>query len=116
VIQKDISLRDALCGVSFTVKHLDGRLLHITSPAGEVVRPNSFQVVHDEGMPFPGRPYVKGHLYVNFQVGGAGRTGAGRVRRTLRVCVGGLPRRGRRWERRNTPRGWNCEPSQRRPL
>ncbi|GBF94698.1 dnaJ [Raphidocelis subcapitata] len=68
VMQKDISLRDALCGVSFTVKHLDGRLLHITSPAGEVVRPNSFQVVHDEGMPFPGRPYVKGHLYINFQV------------------------------------------------
>lgn len=68
VIQKEISLRDALCGVSFTVKHLDGRVLHITSPPGEVVRPNSFQVVSDEGMPFPGRPYVKGHLYINFQV------------------------------------------------
>ena len=27
VIQKDISLRDALTGVSFTVTHLDGRLL-----------------------------------------------------------------------------------------
>jgi DnaJ family protein A protein 2 len=78
VIQKSINLRDALCGVSFTVKHLDGRLLHITSPPGEVVRPGSFQVVADEGMPFPGRPYVKGHLYINFQVGhgGEGR-GAG---------------------------------------
>ncbi len=70
VIQKDISLREALTGVSFTVKHLDGRLLHITSPVGEVVRPNCFQCVSDEGMPFPGRPYVKGHLYINFQVRG----------------------------------------------
>lgn len=68
VIQKDISLRDALCGVSFTVKHLDGRILHISSPPGEVVRPGSFQCVAEEGMPFPGRPYVKGHLYINFQV------------------------------------------------
>jgi DnaJ family protein A protein 2 len=85
VIQKDISLRDALCGVSFTVKHLDGRVLHITSPAGEVVKPGSFQLVADEGMPFPGRPYVKGHLYINFQV---------RARRRR----GGARRGGCRWE------------------
>lgn len=68
VIQKDISLRDALTGVSFTVKHLDGRLLRISSPPGEVVKPGSFMAVADEGMPFPGRPYVKGNLYINFQV------------------------------------------------
>ncbi|KAI8463685.1 MAG: DnaJ-like protein [Monoraphidium minutum] len=68
VIQRDISLRDALCGVAFNVKHLDGRLLRISTPAGEVVRPGSFQKVDEEGMPFPGRPYVKGHLYVHFSV------------------------------------------------
>ncbi|KIZ04147.1 putative DnaJ proteinJ1 [Monoraphidium neglectum] len=68
VIVKEINLRDALCGVSFTIKHLDGRVLHITSPEGEVVRPDCVQCVADEGMPYPGRPYVKGNLYINFQV------------------------------------------------
>jgi DnaJ family protein A protein 2 len=68
VMQKDITLADALCGVDFTVKHLDGRLLRISSAPGAVVRPGSFQAVPDEGMPFPGRPYVKGNLYINFQV------------------------------------------------
>jgi DnaJ homolog subfamily A member 2 len=84
VIQREVSLRDALCGVSFTVKHLDGRLLHITSPTGEVVKPGSFQCVPEEGMPFPGRPYVKGHLYINFQVG-RGERGGPRTRACVRV-------------------------------
>lgn len=69
VIQRTVGLREALTGVDFTMKHLDGRLLHIKSPAGGVIKPSSFQCVPDEGMPFPGRPYVKGHLYVHFKVG-----------------------------------------------
>ena len=68
VIQRDIALRDALTGVSFDIKHLDGRLLRVSTAPGEVVKPGSFLVVPDEGMPFPGRPYVKGNLYVNFNV------------------------------------------------
>jgi DnaJ-class molecular chaperone len=56
--------------VHFTVKQLDGRTLAIKSPAGAVIKPGSFQVVRDEGMPMHGRPMLKGNLYINFEVRG----------------------------------------------
>eukprot|EP00775_Hariotina_reticulata_P012213 gene12213-12350_t len=68
IIQKQISLKEALCGCSFTIKHLDGRLIKITSPPGEVIKPNSFKVVAEEGMPTHGRPFIKGNLYIKFEV------------------------------------------------
>lgn len=37
-------------------------------PAGEVIKPDTFKCVHDEGMPFPGRPFQKGNLYIHFVV------------------------------------------------
>lgn len=69
VVEKTISLKEALCGYSFTVQHLDGRTLHIKSGEGQVIKPNSFQVVQNEGMPVHGRPFVKGNLYIKFEVG-----------------------------------------------
>lgn len=68
LIEKHISLRQALCGCSFAVKHLDGRTLHVATSPGQVIKPHSFQVVSDEGMPVHGRPFVKGNLYINFDV------------------------------------------------
>jgi DnaJ family protein A protein 2 len=85
LLEKEISLREALCGYSFSVQHLDGRVLHIKTKAGEVIKPNSFMVVTGEGMPVHGRPFVKGNLYVRFEVGGG--EGADCVR--ARVFVGG---------------------------
>lgn len=66
--EKDISLVEALCGFSFTIKHLDGRLLAIKSEPGSVVKPGDYKAISDEGMPFPGRPFEKGRLYVQFNV------------------------------------------------
>lgn len=37
-------------------------------PAGEVIKPDTFKVIKDEGMPLHGRPYQKGNLYVQFKV------------------------------------------------
>ncbi|GIL76075.1 hypothetical protein Vretimale_5701 [Volvox reticuliferus] len=68
VMEKTISLAEALTGCTFTFKHLDGRVLRVTIPQGEVIKPNSFKRLHDEGMPFQGRPYQKGNLYVRFNV------------------------------------------------
>mmetsp|Transcript_1205 Transcript_1205/g.4272 ORF Transcript_1205/g.4272 Transcript_1205/m.4272 type:complete len:412 (+) Transcript_1205:249-1484(+) len=65
---KDISLVEALCGFSFTIKHLDGRLLSIKSEPGSIVKPGDFKAINDEGMPFKGRPFDKGRLYVKFNV------------------------------------------------
>jgi DnaJ family protein A protein 2 len=68
LLEKTISLKEALCGCSFTVQHLDGRTLHIKTNEGQVIKPNSFMVVQSEGMPVHGRPFVKGNLYVRFEV------------------------------------------------
>jgi hypothetical protein len=70
IIMKPISLKEALCGVHFTIKHLDGRTLSIKSVPGEVIKPNSFKVVTEEGMPVHTRPYIKGNLYIKFEVSG----------------------------------------------
>lgn len=39
VMEKKISLTEALCGCQFTIQHLDGRQLHVKSPEGHVIEP-----------------------------------------------------------------------------
>lgn len=68
IMVKTITLQEALCGVHLTVKHLDGRTLSIKSGPGEVIKPNSFKCVVEEGMPVHTRPFVKGNLYIKFEV------------------------------------------------
>eukprot|EP00243_Klebsormidium_subtile_P005977 TRINITY_DN247_c0_g1_i1.p1 TRINITY_DN247_c0_g1~~TRINITY_DN247_c0_g1_i1.p1 ORF type:complete len:421 (+),score=134.76 TRINITY_DN247_c0_g1_i1:168-1430(+) len=64
----DINLTEALCGFQFPVTHLDGRQLLIKSLPGEIIKPNQFKAIHDEGMPQYQRPFTKGSLYVHFNV------------------------------------------------
>lgn len=68
VIEKDISLTEALCGTSFYVQHLDGRVLEVLTLPGEVIKPDSWKCINEEGMPVHGRPYEKGNLYIRFSV------------------------------------------------
>lgn len=68
IMEKKISLVEALCGFETIVEHLDGRHLHIKSIAGEVIKPNQFKAVHGEGMPQHGNPFVKGQLVILFKV------------------------------------------------
>jgi DnaJ family protein A protein 2 len=64
-----ISITEALCGFSkVLVKHLDGRGLTINHPAGEVINPGAVKCVAGEGMPQYKRPFVKGNLYIRFNV------------------------------------------------
>jgi hypothetical protein len=47
-VEKKIKLTEALCGATFTVNHLDGRILFI-STKGEVLKPGlilQFQVIY----------------------------------------------------------------------
>ncbi|KAF0726909.1 hypothetical protein Ae201684_014902 [Aphanomyces euteiches] len=68
IMEKKITLVEALCGFETIVEHLDGRHLHIKSIAGEVIKPNQFKAVHGEGMPQHGNPFVKGQLVILFKV------------------------------------------------
>lgn len=65
---QDISLAEALCGTSFYVQHLDGRVLEVLTLPGEVIKPDSWKCINEEGMPVHGRPYEKGNLYIRFAV------------------------------------------------
>ncbi|KAK0592716.1 hypothetical protein LWI29_024175 [Acer saccharum] len=67
-VEHTLSLTEALCGFHFIITHLDGRQLLIKSQPGEVVKPDQFKAVNDEGMPMYQRPFMRGKLYIHFSV------------------------------------------------
>ncbi|XP_052114907.1 dnaJ protein homolog [Arachis duranensis] len=67
-VEHTLSLTESLCGFQFVLTHLDGRQLLIKSNPGEVVKPDSFKAINDEGMPIYQRPFMKGKLYIHFTV------------------------------------------------
>lgn len=40
----------------------------MTTQPGEVIKPDTFKSISEEGMPIQGKPYEKGNLYVRFEV------------------------------------------------
>lgn len=67
-MEHTLSLTEALCGFHFVLTHLDGRQLLIKSGPGEVIKPDQSKAINDEGMPHHQRPFMKGRLYINFDV------------------------------------------------
>lgn len=67
-VDRTLSLTEALCGFQFVLTHLDGRQLLIKSSPGEVIKPGQYKAIDDEGMPHHGRPFMKGRLYIQFNV------------------------------------------------
>ncbi|XP_026662236.1 chaperone protein dnaJ A6-like [Phoenix dactylifera] len=67
-VEHTLSLTEALCGFQFALTHLDGRQLLIKSNPGEVVKPGQSKAINDEGMPHHGRPFMRGRLYIQFNV------------------------------------------------
>ena len=68
IVVKKITLREALCGFKFPIKHMDDRDIVIQSQEGEVIKPGDLKSVVGEGMPFPRDPFSKGRLIVQFDV------------------------------------------------
>ncbi|MBO8589717.1 hypothetical protein INN88_14045, partial [Staphylococcus aureus] len=67
-VEHTLSLTEALCGFQFALTHLDGRQLLIKSNPGEVIKPGQHKAINDEGMPHHQRPFMKGRLYIQFNV------------------------------------------------
>ncbi|KAJ1407452.1 HSP40/DnaJ peptide-binding [Sesbania bispinosa] len=67
-VEHTLSLTEALCGFQFVLTHLDGRQLLIKSDPGQVVKPDSYKAIDDEGMPMYQRPFMKGKLFIHFTV------------------------------------------------
>jgi len=76
LVVKEVSLNQALCGFTWKIKHLDGRVLVVSSRPGEVIKPEMntkealpfVKILSDEGMPSKGNPFVKGNLFIMFKV------------------------------------------------
>lgn len=67
-LKKQISLVEALTGFQFTVPHLDGRTLLVKSDPNMIVKPGDIKAIKDEGFPQLKNPYIRGNLYVEFDV------------------------------------------------
>eukprot|EP00262_Sarcandra_glabra_P010834 TRINITY_DN2632_c1_g1_i1.p1 TRINITY_DN2632_c1_g1~~TRINITY_DN2632_c1_g1_i1.p1 ORF type:complete len:418 (+),score=88.84 TRINITY_DN2632_c1_g1_i1:291-1544(+) len=67
-VEYTLGLTEALCGFQFALTHLDGRQLLIKSNPGEIIKPGQYKAINDEGMPHHQRPFMKGRLYIHFNV------------------------------------------------
>lgn len=64
-INKEISLKDALCGFVFDLNYLDGRIFKITNNPGNIVSSNYSKVINGFGMK---RDEHVGNMVINFNV------------------------------------------------
>ncbi|CAK9173819.1 unnamed protein product [Ilex paraguariensis] len=86
VVNQEISLLDALAGMTLELTTLDGRNLMI--PLTEIVKPGNEVVVPNEGMPISKEPRKKGNLKVKFDVNYPSRLTA-EQKSELRRVLGG---------------------------
>lgn len=68
VYKKTITLAEALTGFKFGLTHLDGRVLIVNSQEGDVLKPNEYKVISEEGMPVYKKPSEKGRLIIVFDI------------------------------------------------
>lgn len=66
--KQSIELLTALAGGTIAIKHLDDRLLVVDIPSGQVIKPNSTKVIRGEGMPQFKKNFVRGDLFVQFDI------------------------------------------------
>ena len=68
LMEKEITLLEALSGVDFVVDFLDGSKFRVKTDAGVVVKPDSLMTIPEKGLPFHKNPYKFGNLFVIFSV------------------------------------------------
>jgi hypothetical protein len=65
LIEKKISLKDSLCGCSFEIKHINGKVYILNNAIGNVIVPDYRKVVPELGIE---RGSHKGNLIITFKV------------------------------------------------
>jgi len=68
LMEKTITLAEALTGVDFVFRHLDGTQLRVQNEPGEVIKPDDLKTLIGKGLPFHKRSYEFGNLYIKFNV------------------------------------------------
>ena len=67
MLTKKINLGESLTGLDFNIKHLDDRIMKIKVD-NEIISPNMFKVINNEGMPIMGKFNEFGKLLIKFEV------------------------------------------------
>ena len=67
-IKQKLDLAQSLCGFSFNIKHLDGRVLTVTNSPGEIIKPGEKKCIVGEGMPKWKEPKKCGDLVIEFEI------------------------------------------------
>ena len=65
ILNKNITLKEALCGFSFDLNYIDGRIFKITNGSGHIVTNNYNKVISNMGL---SRDEHIGNLLINFTV------------------------------------------------
>ena len=65
IINKDITLKEALCGFIFEINHLNGKKYKINNDKGNIIKPNYNKEIHELGMI---REDKNGRLIVRFNI------------------------------------------------
>ena len=68
MFEHKITLVEALTGVDFVFKHLDGTSIRIQNEPGEVIKPDDLKTIPEKGLPFYKAPFKFGNLFVKFTV------------------------------------------------
>tara|TARA_B100000925_G_C21957789_1_gene451970 strand:- start:329 stop:1273 length:945 start_codon:yes stop_codon:yes gene_type:complete len=63
--EKEISLKEALCGFLFEIKHLNGKVYNIKHDKGNIIPPNFVKQINGLGME---RNNMKGNLIIKFKI------------------------------------------------
>ena len=63
--EKNITLKEALCGFLFEIKHVNGKTYNIKHDKGNIIPPNFIKQINGLGME---RNNVKGNLIIKFNI------------------------------------------------
>lgn len=66
IVKRSVALKDALTGVSDSVRQLDGRVIQFS--CNEVIKPGFRKTIPGEGMPISKSPGNKGDMIIDFDV------------------------------------------------
>ena len=67
-MEKEITLFEALAGTRFDFKHLDGRPVLVSTQPEKIIGNGETMCVEELGMPFFGRSFKYGNLFIVFSV------------------------------------------------
>ena len=68
VYNLEIGLVNALCGLEFPLKFLDGSTIIVKTPDNLVIKPDMKYIIKNMGLPNKRNPHVRGDLIIDFKI------------------------------------------------